>query len=103
MSAAALGGPWLDAAGAATDDELAFANFGVSAEFLLKDFYTRALAGKQFAGARANVLRQGRSAATQHAKALSDLLVGAGGHASARGGLRVRVAGERVRDRRRRR
>jgi hypothetical protein len=76
-SAAALGVPWLGAAAAAADDDLAFANFGVSAEFLLKDFYARALAGKKFGGARANVLRTGQSAATQHAKALSDLVTGA--------------------------
>ena len=61
-TAAVLGGPWVGRRGAATDDELAFANFGVSAEFLLKDFYARALAGKQFRGARRDVLRQGRSA-----------------------------------------
>jgi hypothetical protein len=78
VSAVVLGGPWLGPAGAATEDDLAFANFGVSTEFLLKDFYTKALNGKRFGGLRANVLRRGRLAATQHAKALSNLLVGAG-------------------------
>jgi hypothetical protein len=78
LSAAALSGPWAGAAGAATEDDLAFANFGVSAELLLKDFYARALASRQFDGARENVLRQGRAASTWHARALSGLLVGAG-------------------------
>jgi hypothetical protein len=77
-SAAALGAPWLGAAAAATDDDLAFANFGVSAEYLLKDFYARAIAAKKLTGARANVLREGRTAATRHAAALADLLTGAG-------------------------
>ena len=34
------------AALAATDDELAYANFGQAAELLLKDFYARAAAAK---------------------------------------------------------
>ena len=72
-SAAVLGCPW-SIAGAATDDDLAFANLGVSAEFLLKDYYTRAIARKQFAGARATVLRKGQAAATRHANALSVML-----------------------------
>jgi hypothetical protein len=79
-SAGALGAaaPWIPGAAAATDDELAYANFGVSAEFLLQDFYTRALDANLFEGASAGVLRRGRLAATQHAQALSALLVGAG-------------------------
>lgn len=80
-SAAILGGPWVAAAGAAgsaTEDDLAFANFGVSAELLLKDFYARAINAKRFGGARARVLRQGRLAATKHVRALSNLLVSAG-------------------------
>jgi hypothetical protein len=77
-SAAALGSPWLGAAGAATEEDLAFANFGVSAELLARDFYARALARGQFSGARARVLRQGRATAAWHAKALTDLLGGAG-------------------------
>jgi Ferritin-like domain len=77
-SAAALGVPWLATAAAATDDDLAFANFGVSAELLLTDFYARALATRRFTGARATALREGRAAATRHTKALSDLLAGAG-------------------------
>ena len=70
--------PWLATAGAATDDDLAFANFGVSSEFLLKDFHSKALASKAFGPAQAKVLKRGRSSAAQHAKALGALLVGAG-------------------------
>jgi Ferritin-like domain len=74
LSAAALGGPWVGTSGAATEDDLAYANFGVSAEFLLKQFYERALTAKQFGGRRANVLGRGRLAATNHTSALSKLL-----------------------------
>ena len=63
---------------AATEDELAFANFGVSTEFLVKDFYTKALEAKVVSAAQTANLKRGRSAAAQHAKALSDLLRGAG-------------------------
>jgi hypothetical protein len=77
-SAAVVGGPWLGSAAAATEDDIAFANFGVSAELLLKDFYTRGIAAKQFGGLRANVLRQGRRAATNHATALSNVLTSIG-------------------------
>ena len=76
--AVTLGTPWLATAGAATEDDLAFANFGASAEFLVKDFYSRALEAKLISGAQANVLKHGKSCAAQHAKALSDPLVGAG-------------------------
>ncbi len=76
--AVTVGAPWLTAAGAATDDDLAFANFGASVEFLAKDFYTRALDARVVTAADAAVLRRGRAAATRHASALSDLLVGAG-------------------------
>jgi hypothetical protein len=73
-----LGAPWLSAAGAATDDELAYANFGASVEHLVKDFYTRALDAEVLEPPANSVLRRGRSAAAQHARALSQLLVGAG-------------------------
>ena len=73
-----LGAPWLSGANAATEDELAYANFGAATEFLVKDFYSRALEAKLVTGSQAAVLKRGRSAAAQHAKALSDLLVGAG-------------------------
>ena len=70
----ALGGPWLSTAGA-TEEELAFANFGASVELLAKDFYTRALGARI---GKAGLLREGRAAAARHAKALSNLLVAAG-------------------------
>jgi len=47
-------------------------------EFLIKDFYKNALAAKVVSGPAAAALRHGRSAAGQHAAALSDLLTGAG-------------------------
>ena len=82
LSATVLYGPFVGAGGAAraaaTDHDLAFANFGVSTELLLEDFYGRALAAKHFGGLHANVLRQGRRAANNHAAALSNLLTGAG-------------------------
>jgi hypothetical protein len=78
VTTAAIGMPRLSQAVAATDDELAFANFGVSVEFLLQDFYAKALEAKVLTGAQAGALRRGRSAASQHAKALGDLLAGAG-------------------------
>jgi len=78
MTTAAISAPWIAAAGAVTDDELAFANFGVSVELLLKDFYAKALDAEVFTGPRANLLRRGRSAASQHANALGDLLADAG-------------------------
>ena len=74
----ALGAPWLSTAGAATEDELAFANFGASVELLLKDFYARALQEKALRASAVDALKRGRAAAAQHAKALADLLSGAG-------------------------
>jgi hypothetical protein len=71
-------GPWLGTATAATEDDLAFANFGASTEFLVKDYYSKALDATLVSGPKANVLKRGKSCAGQHAKALSDLLVGAG-------------------------
>jgi Ferritin-like domain len=73
-----LGAPWVATAGAATEDDLAFANFGASTEFLVKDFYSKALDAKVFSSATGNTLKRGKSCAAQHAKALSDVLVGAG-------------------------
>jgi hypothetical protein len=70
--------PWVGSAAAASDDELVYANFGASVELLVKDFYTRALDADVFPRTAAGVLRKGRTAAAQHAKALSELLVGAG-------------------------
>jgi hypothetical protein len=75
---AALTTPWLGSAVAATEDDLAFANFGASTELLVKDFYAKALEAKLVTGPKAAVLKRGRAAAGQHAKALSDVLTGAG-------------------------
>lgn len=77
-SALALGSPLLGTASAATEDDLAFANFGASTEFLAKDFYAKALEAELVTGPKAAALKRGRAAAGQHAKALSDLLTGAG-------------------------
>ena len=78
VGALVLGGPWIATASAATEDELAFANFGASTEFLVKDFYTKALEAKVVSPTHTATLKRGRSAAGQHVKALSDLLRGAG-------------------------
>jgi hypothetical protein len=74
----AVAAPWVQAASAASDDELAYANFGVSGELLLADFYAKAIEADVYSAPATAVLRRGRAAATQHAKALGDLLVGAG-------------------------
>lgn len=63
---------------AATDEELAYANFAVSSELLVADLYEKALATKVVTGPGQAVLRIGRRAALQHAGALSGLLTGAG-------------------------
>ncbi len=76
--AVTLGTPWLATAGAATEDDLAFGNFGAATEFLVKDFYARAIEAKVVSGPKAAALKRGRAAAVQHAKALSDLLTSAG-------------------------
>jgi hypothetical protein len=65
-------------ASAATDDELAYANFAVSGELLLADLYAKALAAKVVTGPGRAALRDGRKAAVQHAGALAGLLTGAG-------------------------
>jgi len=78
VGALTLGAPWVATAGAATEDDLAYANFGAATEFLVKDFYAKALRANVFAGTETTALKRGRSCAAQHAKALSDLLVGAG-------------------------
>jgi hypothetical protein len=78
LGVASASGPWLGSAAAATEDDLAFANFGASTEFLVKDFYSKALEAKVVSGTKTSALKRGRSCAAQHAKALSELLVGAG-------------------------
>ena len=77
VTAAAVGTPWAGVAAAATDDELAYANFGISAEFLASDFYARAIASRT-AASLVPAFRRGRAAAVARATALGDLLVGAG-------------------------
>jgi hypothetical protein len=65
-------------ASAATDEELAYANFAISGELLLADLYEKALNTKVVTGPARAALRNGRRAAIQHAGALSGLLTGAG-------------------------
>jgi hypothetical protein len=75
---AAVAGLPIRSAAAATDDELAYANFGLAAAYLAADYYAQALeSGKLGADAR-RTLRSGRSASLAHARAISDLLTGAG-------------------------
>jgi hypothetical protein len=75
---AAVATPWLGGAAAASEEDLAFANFGASTELLVRDFYAKALEAKVATGPKAAALKRGRSTAAQHAKALSDLLTNAG-------------------------
>jgi hypothetical protein len=65
-------------ANAATDDDLAFANFGLASSYLLADFYGRALQAGRLGPAARPTLRQGRTASNLQARALTDLLAGAG-------------------------
>ena len=78
VGAVTLGSPWPVAGQAATEDDLAYANFGASSEYLVRDFYAKALEAKVVSGPRAAALKRGRAAADRHAKALSDLLAGSG-------------------------
>ena len=63
---------------AATDEELAYANFAVSGELLLADLYGNALGANAVSDPGRAALRNGRRAAIRHARALSGLLAGAG-------------------------
>lgn len=65
-------------AAAATEDELAFANFGAATEFLLKDFYLRVGEAKLFGGSLRAAFARGRFTANEHALALSNLLASEG-------------------------
>ncbi len=71
------------AALSASDDELAYANFGQPTEFLLQDFYTRLAAAKLVRGARAHDISRAGFNASEHANALGELLTDAGQTASA--------------------
>ncbi len=63
---------------AATDDELSYANFGLAAAYLAADYYARALEADQLGAEARRTLRSGRSASLAHARAISDLITGAG-------------------------
>ena len=63
---------------AASDAELAYANFAIAAEFLMQDFYARALAAKLFEGTAKNGATHARLNEGEHVKALSTLLTDAG-------------------------
>lgn len=74
----AAGGLGARPARAATETDLAFANFGLANAYLLADFYARSLeTGRLGTGARP-ALRAGRRASNLHARALTELLAGAG-------------------------
>ena len=76
--AGAVASPWVSVADAATDDDLAYANFGLASSYLLADFYGRALEAGRLGTAARRPLRAGRAASNQHARALTALLAGAG-------------------------
>jgi hypothetical protein len=65
-------------ASAATDDELAYANFGLAAAYLAADYYARALEADQLGADVRRTFRSGQSASLAHARAISDLITGAG-------------------------
>jgi hypothetical protein len=65
-------------AAAPTDDELAYANFGLAAEFLLKDFYGKAADAEVFSGGAAHDAARGGRSAVEHVTALTKLLTDAG-------------------------
>jgi hypothetical protein len=65
-------------AGAATDDELAYANFGLAAAYLAADYYAHALEADKLGADARRTLRSGRAASLSQARALSDLITGAG-------------------------
>ncbi len=66
------------AAATPTDDELAYANFGLAAEFLLQDYYAKVAAAKLFAGPASREIVRGGFNAGEHAVALARLLTDAG-------------------------
>ncbi len=78
LAVSGLAAPGGLAALAATDDELAYANFGQATEFLLKDFYAKATAAKLFGAAAGREFARGGVSAAQHADALGQLLTDAG-------------------------
>lgn len=71
-----------DSAVAATDDELAYANFGQATELLLQDLYGRVLDAKAFTGPDAREVARARLNAGEHATQLGKLLTEAGQQAA---------------------
>lgn len=69
-------------ASAATDDELAYANFGQATEYLLRDFYARVADAKAFTGSGAREIRRAGFNAGEHAGSLGKLLSEAGQQAA---------------------
>jgi hypothetical protein len=65
-------------AAAATDDELAFVNFGSATELLLKDFYAKVREAKLFKGQLDSAFARGGFAANEHARELSAVLTDSG-------------------------
>jgi len=65
------------AALAATEDDFAYANFGLPAEWLLQEIHSQVIAAKLGTPSQLKASRQARSFAAQHAAALAALLQGA--------------------------
>jgi len=59
---------------AAPESDYAYAEFGVGTEYLLADFYGRAIASKQFSGVELAALRRARFNAGEYLAALSRIL-----------------------------
>jgi len=74
----ALAGVHVRDARAATETDLAYANFGLATSYLVADFYTRSLAAGKLEATLRPALRRGGSAARLHARELTVLLTGAG-------------------------
>ena len=79
LAATGLGVSALGAASAlgATDDDYAFANFGLPAEWLLQEIHAQTIAAKLGTKTQLKASREARSFAAQHAAALTALLQGA--------------------------
>ena len=79
LAATGLGVSALGAASAlaATDDDYAFANFGLPAEWLLQEIHEQTIAAKLGTKTQLKASREARSFAAQHATALTALLQGA--------------------------
>ena len=77
-SGVALAGIHVRDAKAATENDLAYANFGLATSYLVADFYSRSLEAAKLEASTRPALRRGRAAATLHARELTALLTGAG-------------------------